>query len=387
MNNLLDKIYSVNYEILFYIYLLLIPFLYIFQTTQGVSLFPILYFITLIFWYKIYEINHKVNKSIYLIIVLFSFGILLSYLHREYEAIKDLLKFFSTIGIGVFCFYYNFKYLKTALFLISTIHIILYFITSDGYINNYGISYHSIGFSILTLWILYFLKEKPKELLLGIFILIFLFILRGRTHIFIGSFIMLATFYNYTLSINKMKFFIIVNSLLTIISLIILLFAANFILTENIISLTFLEDIITRGISANIRVDFWECYYKTITISSFFLGNINGYDQCVLETWALSFPDTVDRDVNQNYIQYENSFFRLNHKIGGFILLFYFLMFFGLVKTLLKNNLFIFCLIILFYIRMYTGDVFFFLPYDYLYYFILIIAFYSKRVNKIRATN
>ena len=383
MNNSLDKIYSVNHEILFYIYFLLIPFLYIFQTIQGISLFPILYFIALIFWYKIYKINNRINKSIYLIILLFSFGILLSYIHREFEVFKDLLKFFSTIGIGIFCVYYSFRYLKTALFLISIIHSILYLITSDGYVNDYGISYHSIGFSILTLWMLYFLKEKPKELLLGIFLLILLCALRGRTHIFMGSFILLATFYYNFISINKIKSFIIIISLFIIIFLIVLLFTVNSMLIDNILSLAFLEDIITRGISANIRLNFWDCYYKTITVSGFFLGNINGYDSCILETWALTFPDTVEKAVNPDYIQYENSFFRLNHKVGGFIILFYILMFFGLIKNLLKNNLFLFCLIILFYIRMYTADLFFFLPYDFFFYFILIITFYSKGINKI----
>ena len=121
---------------------------------------------------------------------------------------------------------------------------------------------------------------------------------------------------------------------------------------------------------------FWKCYFDTVTLSSFLIGNINGYDQCILETWASSFPDTVQRDVNPDYIQYENSFFRLNHKVGAFILIFYILMFIGLIKSLLNKNLILSLIFILFYLRMYTADLFFFLPYDFIFYVILIYTNY-----------
>ena len=248
-----------------------------------------------------------------------------------------------------------------------------------------GISYHSIGFSIVALWILYVLKERPKDILLAFLLLTLIFILRGRTHIFIGIFLFLTVFYEYYKHIEPIRIFLISLLTLVILSIISVVFLSGVYSFEQIISLSFLEDIVTRGFSSSIRQGFWGCYFEYISLYSFFTGNIPGYDNCVLETWALSFPDTVERDVNPDYIQYENSFFRLNHKIGGFIGLYYLMIIYSFFKLLILRQFFIILIASLFFIRLSTADLFFFLPYDFIFYFIVIYIFYFN--TKIKDKN
>jgi hypothetical protein len=216
-------------------------------------------------------------------------------------------------------------------------------------------TYGDLSLMLMAMLSLYYFKSEEPSLVVTMIAFLGLLILQTRTNIYIGGsifcIILLKNCFLTKKKLIPLGFFLSLG--------VIYFTGLGEMIYEND---AFLIDVKDRGFSAPFRSILYSCFVENFSLQYFVIGNSPYLINCSLETWYSFF--------GTHTISYENSFIRLNQKIGIFSLPVLFVLFYSLLFHILRLHFGFLIVTSLIYVRFLTGDIFLFGILDH---FILII--------------
>ncbi len=298
----------------------------------------------------------------------------------------NILKLLSNLGIAAYFIKFSLPGFKLFAFISSIVVFLSYYIMiffSEIILGGVpiGFSYHDSGLFIVILWTMLILKsERHYDLNVNLLFLFLVLFLIGRTQIIMALFIFLFAlwpiFKNQTILAKSITALLIIPLPLS------LLLFPNQVL-DLLSNIYVLKDLMDRGVSLvtedvganifdeNLRLFVWNCYVINFDYLTFIFGHDETINECVRNTWDSAYSTPI--------LQYENSFIRLNQESGIAASIYILLFFISSIFAFLKKDFFLLGLLLLFAIRAFTGDIFFFYYKDYILFILFTYAIYENK--------
>lgn len=349
-------------NLIFPIYFICLPVLLLLSNLYNFSLLTIGYSFILISICAYIFLNLKffINFKFLIFYIITSLILILF----EYISLRDLIIIITNLFVLFFLIQYNNNYSTSLNLFLIIITIFCYIFLIIYKLEPIYASYHDFGFILCFNFLLYALFSKNINffiLLLNITAIIFL---KGRTEIFIG-----LSIFIYCLYLLKNKFTNFIILLFIILFLFILI---------NQYDINVFPDLKDRAFSLALRSDIYACVYENY-ISFILNPNVYYVQDCIRSVWIRNEGYMW---VN-NLLSYENSYILLYTKVGFFSLILVAINIYSIFRSFFNNGLLFSIILLLFFIRSITGDLYFFTYRDFILFFVIYIGLNKLNDNSL----